>query len=348
MRVLHVLQSNRMSGAENVVGDICMMLGDEFEMAYCSPEGPIRKSLEDRNVTYKAMRNFNYSELSRIIKEYKPDLIHAHDVKATVLSVLCSPNTLPIISHLHGNMEDMRKVGIKSFLYMLSTKKTKKVITVSEGCLDDYAYKGKIHQKTIFLQNIIYRERINNLITKDKEEYNFDFVYVGRLSYPKDPERIAEVAARVLIRCKDAHFGVIGDGDYKNKMEFVFKKYNVEKRVTFTGVLEYPYKALERSKCLLMCSRFEGTPIAALEALVLGVPIVSTPADGMKNLVENGITGYLSEEDEVLIEKVVDLITSTKKQKELSENCKEKVKKIMSEEKYKNTLVKIYKDVSVK
>ena len=345
MKVLHVLQSNRISGAENVVGDICMMLVDEYEMAYCSPEGPIRKALEDRKVKFKAMKSLNFFELNRVLKEYKPDLIHAHDVQATVLSVVCSFNKIPVISHLHGNMEDMRKIGLKSFLYMLANKRTKKIITVSEGCLDDYVFKNEISRKTILLKNIIYKERINGLINKDPKEYDFDFVYVGRLSYQKNPERIAEVASKILKICKNAKFGVIGNGEFKKNMEIIFERHNVEDRVIFTGSLEYPYKALGQSKCLLMCSRFEGTPIAALEAMVLGVPIVSTPADGMNNLVENGVTGYLAEKDEVLIEKVVNLITCTKQQKEMSNNSKIKVNNMMNENQYKQTVMNLYREI---
>ena len=52
MRVLHLLASNKYSGAENVVCQIIDMFKGEVEMAYCSPNGTIANSLKDKNVTF--------------------------------------------------------------------------------------------------------------------------------------------------------------------------------------------------------------------------------------------------------------------------------------------------------
>ena len=48
MRVLHVLASNKYSGAENVACQIIKMFDGEVEMAYCSPDGEIAKSLHEK------------------------------------------------------------------------------------------------------------------------------------------------------------------------------------------------------------------------------------------------------------------------------------------------------------
>jgi hypothetical protein len=51
-RILHILSTNTLSGAENVAADICMMFRDEYEMAYCSLDGPIKDSLCGRGVNF--------------------------------------------------------------------------------------------------------------------------------------------------------------------------------------------------------------------------------------------------------------------------------------------------------
>ncbi|WP_339244669.1 glycosyltransferase [Paenibacillus sp. FSL R10-2796] len=344
MRILHILQTPRISGAENVVADICMMFEGNIDMMYCSPDGPIRQALEDRGVEFSSLRKRKISDLKGIIKKYKPDIIHAHDVRATVLATLTA-GKIPVVSHLHGNMEDMRKIGLKSILYMLAAKKVKTIITVSEGCLKDYIFKKKIEKKTLCMRNVIHEPRIQKLMNKDSKEYNIDFVFMGRLSYPKNPQRVAKVASIVLKQCPKASFGIIGNGELKNEMESVFMEEGVIDRVVFTDRLAYPYKALEQAKCMIMCSRFEGTPIAGLEAMALGVPIVSTPVDGMLDLVDDENTGYLRSEDKALANAIIGLLTEKNKREVMSDNSIRRFGKLNASDRYKTQLNDIYCNV---
>lgn len=341
MKILHILNTGRLSGAENVAADICMMFKEEYEMAYCSPDGSIKTALADRETAFIPIEELSVKELKRVISEYQPDLIDAHDVRATVVASLAC-KSIPFISHLHVNNDDMRKATIKSLLYMVAAKKAKKIIAVSESCIDEYVFKKAIEKKTTVLKNIIYSKRLEMLMNKNDLDYFFDFIFLGRLSHQKNPQRLAEVASAVLKQLPDAKFGVIGDGELKASMEAIFKTNNVSERAILTGNLSYPYRAIKQSKCILFCSRFEGTPISALEAMYFGVPIVSTPTDGLNELVENGITGYLSNDDNILVDSVVKLIENNDLRKEMSIKQIEKFNIINDEKAYKKTLSEIY------
>ena len=347
MKILHVLTSNKLSGAENVVADISMMFSDSHDMAYCSPDGPIRKALSDRGVNYISVPKLNINELRKVIKNYKPDLIHAHDIKATVFSVLAS-GKIPVISHLHGNTESMRKVSFKSLIYLLSTIKVKTIISVSDSVLNDYIFKSAISKKTICLKNILYPRRITKLINFDKEIYGYDFGYVGRLSYPKNPRRVAEVASLVLRKLPNSKFLVIGEGDLKEEMEEVFNEKGVISRVHFTGNLESPYGAIKQLKCMVMTSRFEGTPIVALEAMVLGTPIVSTPVDGMLDLIEQNKTGLLSDDDNELALTIERIITDDQFRNEMRISSQKRIQKINKVDIYKEKLNALYEQSLIK
>lgn len=341
MRVLHILRSSRLSGAENVVADICMMFKGEHEMAYCSPDGPIRHALADRGVKYLPLKKLNSGEIRQAVGSLKPDVIHAHDVRASVLAAYNSGG-IPVISHIHGNNDDMRKLGLKPLLYLNAARKARKVVVVSESCLNDYIFKKQIIGKAVFLRNIVYTARINMLLDKDPGEYNFDFVYAGRLSHPKNPLRVARVAAGVLKLCPGATFGVIGSGELEKGMRAVFTREGVADRVTFTGMLPYPYKALKQAKCILMCSRYEGTPVVALEALTLGVPVIATPVDGLRGIIHNGINGYSSHDDVELCNYVVELIKNADLRRTLSHNSIKMAQTINNVRRYKVSLLDIY------
>ena len=66
----------------------------------------------------------------------------------------------------------------------------------------------------------------------------------------------------------------MGDGDLARHIVELSKKLGIDKNVTFFGFRDNPIKILYCSKVMLMTSRYEGTPMSALEAQALGVPIV--------------------------------------------------------------------------
>ena len=84
--------------------------------------------------------------------------------------------------------------------------------------------------------------------------------------------------------------------------------------------------------------------MCALEAMALGVPIVSTPTDGLCELVSDGINGYLSDCDDILAEKVVDIVTDSIHHSTLSSNIKEKSAVINDTDAYKTNIFKVYKN----
>ena len=94
---------------------------------------------------------------------------------------------------------------------------------------------------------------------------------------------------------------------------------------------------------MIMTSRWEGLPMCALEAMALGVPIVSTPTDGLKEIVEDGKTGYLSDKDDVLIDRCLDILKNEKLYQRLHQKTLEKAAIILDIESYKEALDRVYR-----
>jgi glycosyltransferase involved in cell wall biosynthesis len=93
---------------------------------------------------------------------------------------------------------------------------------------------------------------------------------------------------------------------------------------------------------MVMTSRFEGTPICALEAMILGVPIVSTPADGMADLVRDGENGFLAKEDGALAEKIALLLTDGSIRERMSGMARKKAAEYSRISDYRETLLRVY------
>jgi glycosyltransferase involved in cell wall biosynthesis len=192
------------------------------------------------------------------------------------------------------------------------------------------------------MNNIIYSKRLEKLTKTISPEMRFDFLFLGRLVDQKNPQRVAKVAAAVLEKRPDARFAVIGEGDLKDQMEAIFIAAGVNERAVFTGNLASPYGILKNSRCLLFCSRFEGTPIAALEAMYFGVPIVSTPTDGLMRLIAHEQTGFLWQQDEDLINSIIKLIDDRQYFEEISVASKKRFGDLNKENQYHDQLLAIY------
>ena len=78
MRILHLLKSNKYSGAENVVLTIMDVCSD-MDMVYASPDGSIREVVESRGHEFYPLNRPTIREVKKAIRELHPDVIHAHD-----------------------------------------------------------------------------------------------------------------------------------------------------------------------------------------------------------------------------------------------------------------------------
>ena len=341
--VLHILPSNSFSGAENVVCQIIKMFsGSDYKMYYCSPDGRIRDALEENNIDFLPLREFSVKELKRIISETKPDIIHAHDMRAGFyVSLACGK--IPFVSHVHNNNFDSRGLSLKSLLFYHAAKKAKHIFWVSNSSYEGYKFHDRFKDKSSVLYNVIDKAALIKKMKTDSSEYDFDIAYVGRLTEQKDPIRLMNVFADIIKAMPDVKIAVAGTGDMAEQTKSFAEQLKIIDNVKFLGFMSNPYKLLYSSKLVIMTSKWEGTPMCALEAMALGVPIVSTPTDGLCELVNDGKTGFLSSDDAVLAEKCTDIIKNAGLRQTLSENTLKKADELLLIPAYKAALDEVYR-----
>ena len=340
-KVLHVLASNTFSGAENVAVTIINELGDKYQMAYCSPDGKIREALNERNILFYPLHGYS---LKKIIKQFEPEIIHAHDYKSSCYASLISKN-IPVISHIHGNNLIFNRKNIFSMTYKLFSKKFKKIIWVSNSAFDNYYFKDKVKEKSVILYNIINEKEVNNKSNLYECKDTYDLIFLGRLSEPKNPERLIQLFNNIVSENKEIKLAIVGDGELRKNVEELIQKYNLGNNITMYGFQSNPYPILKKSKMLIMVSKYEGTPMCALEALSLGIPVISTPVDGLKKIIVNGKNGFLYDSNEELAQCIMNLCSDNEKLKIMSENAKEQFKIINNSQKYFDTINRIYEDI---
>lgn len=347
IRVLHMLCSNCYSGAENVVCQIINMFkrDDQYEFVYASPDGPIKEALEARGIAFAPMVAASLSEFKRVIKKVKPDIIHAHDMRAGFLVSLTCKN-IPVISHIHNNNFNSQKPTVKAFLYRYAAIKAKHIFWVSQSSFDGYCFHKGLENKSTVLYNVIDSEQLKEKARLATVKSKYDIVYIGRMTYQKNPQRLLDVLSAIIKERPETRCALIGTGDLEDLVKENIRKKQLDKNVDFLGFQSNPYGILKNAKMMIMTSRWEGTPMCALEAMVFGVPIVSTPTDGLRELVKQGHTGFLEENNIAIKERCIQIISDDSIRKELSKATAARSKDMMNVNKYKNQLAEVYNKFS--
>lgn len=301
-RVLHVLASNHFSGAENVVCTIIKTLSNEFDMAYCSPNGPIREELNDRNVRFFGINKLRHKELKRIVNDYDPDFIHAHDFRASCVAGMLKGRFL-VISHIHKDDPTMRRVTLKSVLYLFFSRRMFRIVGVSDSVLREYIFKSFISDKYITIFNYVDKDEV---ISRAKEfiiSKKYDLFFLGRLSEEKNPLGFIEIVK--MLNNEELRCVMIGDGPLYADCKRLISHNNLEDSIEMVGFQKNPYPYVNSSKIGIMPSKYEGFGLAAIEATILGKPVINSGVGGLSSIYENTnlIAHNKAEYKEILLNK---------------------------------------------
>ena len=126
---------------------------------------------KEKTISYVPIEEMTVKNLRKVIKNFKPDLIHAHDYTTSVIAAL-SFTKIPIISHLHNNSPWIKKLGIKSMVYAMSCFRYKKILAVSSSVIEENRFIRNFLNKIHIIGNpvnveIIKKEALSIKI-KDK------------------------------------------------------------------------------------------------------------------------------------------------------------------------------------
>lgn len=151
-RILHILNSNSYSGAENVVITIIENMKDTYDCAYFSPTGSISKVLAEKDIPYIAVEKLSVRTIQKAIADFRPNLIHAHDFRAGMLSCLTGTH-IPIINHLHNNSPWLKSFSTWTIAYAFCCRKFDRILTVSASIMDEFIFGKYFRNKTKIVGN---------------------------------------------------------------------------------------------------------------------------------------------------------------------------------------------------
>lgn len=145
----------------------------------------------------------------------------------------------------------------------------------------------ELHEKVVTIYTGVIENNQSTQRTQSQEVFRVG--YLGRLSPEKNPDLFLRIA-RVAENEEKIFFKMAGEGPL---IDSVLKEANKLHNFHFLGFMEDPFEFLCSIDCLIITSDTEGIPLAAMEALSIGVPVISTDVGGMAELLENPDSGYI-------------------------------------------------------
>lgn len=183
----------------------------------------------------------------------------------------------------------------------LSYQKYDQIIGVSKQVTNSvqhlYHLKNVITCYNPIESDVILKWAGENLSLPLKKE-SLRLVSVGRFVPQKAFDRLLRVVNRLYKEGFSMELWLLGDGEQRSLLEQYIRDKNLETIVTLWGFQANPYPYLQQSDLFVCSSVSEGYSTAVTEALIIGLPVVTTACSGMDELLDNGIYGIITTNDE--------------------------------------------------
>ena len=309
IRVLQIIGNGIVGGMESVVQRLVEGLPRErFLVSALVPfEGVFSERLRALGIDCHALsmpENPLWSSVQNtcaLVHASGVDVIHAHLTNAHLLAALVGRLTMrPVLATIHG-----RQLGVADLeAHRLADTHVNTVCRSSElhalglgvdpsrlSCIPNGVDTQRFRpgERSIALR----RELLGPAADNAADEPLVGFV--GRLSPEKGPEVFVRAALMLRDRLPTARFVIVGDGPLRESMQAMVEQYRLSDRLHFAGVRDDMPAVYRELDLVVSTSHSEAMPLAIMEAMASGVPVVATRVGGVPDLIEQGGCGWLCE-----------------------------------------------------
>lgn len=244
-------------------------------------------------------------ELKAFILTNRIDMVHTHSSKAGILGRWAAvlAKTKVILHTVHGwSFNDFQKPWTRQlyiWLEKFSAKFTDRIVVVS-----DHDKKKGLGLKIGFADQYnlirygISRAEFGARDASIRGEFGFseDMLVIGTIACfkpQKGLEDFVELAALAGKLFPQVRFLMVGDGVLRKKLERQIEKAGLRSRFVLTGWRTDAARILSAMDVFVLTSLWEGLPIAVLEAMASGIPVLATDTGGIAEVISEGETGFL-------------------------------------------------------
>lgn len=312
---------------------------EEYEIS----TGITRKiaDLEDSKLSRNRIKNLRnrLKKLVRVFHETNPDMILSFIGKNNFMAIKAGRKLhIPVVASVRSAPEREYKKRSMKLLVKPMFRKAAGIILQTQDAMNYFP--KDIQQKAIILPNPLKPEFVDYMPIQERKQ---KIVSVGRMDDNKNQILLIHAFIKLATKFPEAELFLYGDGPSREKWEIETKKMEYADRIHFEGTCDHIPEVISDAKIFVLPSRMEGMPNALMEAMALGLAVISTdcPCGGPRELIgenENGILIPISSEDEnsgrsceLLKEAIQKLLQDDAYRKELSEKAYQKAQEFRPE-----------------
>lgn len=365
--ICHISSGDAWAGAEVQVMTLLRALSKCPEITLCAIvlyEGRLAQELRNFGITVQVadLQKKSFSrvvfECSQFVRSKNIQVLHSHSYKENLISLLLS--RMCKVPHLvrteHGHPEPYSVIrNPKHWCVLMADRLAAKyaaarIVSVSSD-LGEYWKRHADPKNVTVLRNAVDLEQVKSsfspLEAKRRLGISGDSFVVGiaaRLERIKRHDLFIATAGYLAKRIPQSHFVIAGGGRQNSYLQELIRESGLHERVALLGERSDVYDVLRAMDILLICSDHEGVPMVVLEAMALGVAVVSRKVGGLPEVIRDGRNGLLvsSDNPKDLGHACWSIFKDPRLRTDFTRAAWEEIHQSYSADKHARTIVKLY------
>ena len=291
-----------LGGAENVAWAIANGLAEHCAVEVLTSTAgtsPLPSTERAENLLVRRLFTLEFAHLSfmptlllRLLRLPRSAAVHVHVTQAYVAEMVWLAAVLrrrPFVAHFHGDVEPSGRLGAlfvvyKRWILGRTLRAAEQVIVLSDHQVHFIAERyGVLRERLAVVPNAVGPEFFREPSQTPDHDGPFRLLWVGRLARQKNVSRLLEAVAAVSL---PVELVIVGDGDQRAILEHVIRDLGLT-TVRMVGAVygEELVGWYRWADAFVLSSNSEGMPLALLEAMASGLPIVGTDVPGIADTV---------------------------------------------------------------
>lgn len=263
-----------------------------------------------------------YIQLKKQFEKINPDIVISFWFQPAILSVILSRffKFVTIYSE-RGDPGDSEYTGLLGILRNYFIKKIDGLVFQTNAALNYFP--ENIRKKSVVINNPVYI-KYNDYELPAKR--NNIIVNIGRLHKQKNQKLLIDSFSKIATEFPDVNVHIYGEGELEEELKMYIKEIELDNRIFLMGTTDNIYEEIKDSRMFVLSSDYEGMPNALMEAMALGLPVITTDYRpySASELISNGQNGLVVElNSESLANGLKHMLSDNKKANKMGMKAKE-------------------------
>ncbi len=298
MKIVHVVYSLEMGGAEILVAQLCRLQranGHDVSVCAYSNLGPLGEVLRSEGVRVHVLGEAPFTRtFMRFLKEFRstrPDVVHCHNPAPTLQAAIGArlAGVKCIVSTRHSLVAPPYETAAE-IAYSFVSLFCDWIVGICDATCENLRHAPLARRDRI---TRVYNgvDRLELVPHDHPEKQGFTLLFVGRLAEIKDLPTLVRAAALAISRVPSLQLWIVGHGIMRDRLEALTHELGITDHVTFWGERLDIAHFFSAADVYTMSSVSEGLPMSLLQAMSVGLPALVTDVGGMAEVVRNANCG---------------------------------------------------------